>query len=175
MGIKALNLEAIERYVSKKDHDYRPDGKHLPGATTFLLGTIDSIQLAALRDDLASYTEDGGMRVRGADNDLLACRMALRGWEGFDAKFECQETFIRGHKWMLATEDCVRKIPFEIMREIGGHVKVQNQFDEDEEKNSDSASSPSTSTQNETAPDAQPQANDDGDATPKGKSPPKAE
>lgn len=164
MGIRALNLEAIDRFVSPSDPDYRPNGKHLPGATVFLLGTIDSIQLSALKDGLASYTEDGGMQLRSADNDLLAARLALRGWENFDADFMAEETYIRGHKWMMAAEECVRRIPLDTLREIGARVKTQNSIGEELGKNSDSASSQSNSTPTETVEDAPSGTNAGGDA-----------
>lgn len=175
MAIKALNLDAQHRFVSKTDPDYDPDGNHGPNATVFLLGTLDSIQVGILQDEMTTFRQGSGMTINNGENSILAARMALQGWENFEGTFESKKETLRRTPYVMATTDTVRQIPFPVVEEIADFVRSGNTIDEDTEKNSVSASSPSSlSEASETAEPAPSEQSNDGGAKPKGKSTTKA-
>jgi hypothetical protein len=168
MGIKALSLTAIERYVSPLDAGYQavctnqaeldswdaskakskgerptPKRKHDENATVFLLGTLSSLVMSMLADDVASFRDEGAMTIRLADTDVMAARLGIRGWENFfdDAGnpvvFETESVVIRGRKFDIVAEDLAARIPIPVLRGIGQHVKQQNSIDSVTAKNSD--------------------------------------
>lgn len=172
MGIKALSLTAVERYVSPLDPGYnktcinqdevdawgkskaknkgdrpQPKFQHAEGATVWLIGTLNSIVMSMLADDLASFGAEGAMVIRNADNDVLAARIGLKGWENFtdDAgnpvPFETETLVFRGHKVEALTSELAELIPIPVLRQIGQEVKRLNSLDSVQVKNSDSASS----------------------------------
>lgn len=186
MGIRSLSLTAVERYVSPfdpgynaictnqaeidswdkskaKNKDARPEPKyqHAEGATVWLLGTMSSVVMSILADDVASFGEEGAMVLRSSDNDLLAARLGLRGWENYtdddgnQIAFETESVVLRGRRFDVVTEELISGIPIPVLRQIGQQVKKSNSVDAVMAKNSDSASSPSISSENGTVPPAQ--------------------
>jgi hypothetical protein len=182
MGIKALSLTAIEKFVSPHDPGYEAVLKnqaeldawlkskaknkgpqpelvyaHSPDATVWHLGTLSSLLMSVLQDDVASFREEGAMTIRMADNDLLAARLALRGWDNFEdddgnpVPFTTELINLRGRKYEALSEELTSRIPIPVLRSIGQHAKLQNSLTSIQAKNSVSASSPSTSTESETA------------------------
>lgn len=171
MGIKALKFTSVDRYVSDldsgknatvtnqadidswkkskaKDRGPEPEPKfeHSPEATVWLLGTLDSITMAALSDDLTSIGAEGGLVLRNADNDITAARLGIKGWENWNDDdgnplvFKTEELVVRGRKVDALTEELVEMIPIPVLRELGREIKRRNSMDMVEAKNSVSAS-----------------------------------
>lgn len=185
MGIKALSMTAIERFVSPFDPGHRaictnqdaidawdkskaknkgdrpePEFRNSPESTFWHLGTLSSLAMSILQDEAALFSEEGSVSLRMADNDVLAARMAIRGWDNFDDEdgpvaFETETVKLRGRKFEVLTEALAARIPIPVLRSIGQHAKQQNSLDAIQAKNSDSASSPSNSSESVTVAPAQ--------------------
>lgn len=189
MGIKALNPALTERYVSEADPGHnailknkheiekwqadadkgkdvgpRPEEvwEHDPKSTFWLIGTVDSLLMADLSDELISNGGSNGLTLKNADNDAWAARLALRGWENFTdddgdpIEFKREKVPFRGRMVMAVPEELARLIPLPVLREIGRQAKKANTLTGVQEKNSVSASSPARSIPNGTVDAAQP-------------------
>lgn len=165
MAIKTINLSSRVRHVPTEDPCYREDGKHLPGASVFILASLPAVHKTILSDTMSSYAEGGVLVMRPAENNLMAARMAIKGWENVDAVFEVRKEWVNGYELELVTLESINVIPRDIVSEIGRRVKQENQLSEEQEKNSVSASSDSNYSKNGTAELAQPEASSAGDAT----------
>lgn len=142
MGISALKLEGIEPFVSPLDDGYNAGPKdedgnptHSDKATKWLIGTLTSAQASVLADDMASFGAGGAMTIKRADNDILAARMALRGWENFELEFKQEDAEVRGREMKLLANDVADRIPLVILRQIGQKAKQTNTLTKAEEKN----------------------------------------
>jgi len=171
MGIRALNLTSLTPFVSEYDEGYnatvtnqldiddwnkskakdkglRPEPvyAHSPDATVWQIGTLSSMLMKDLSDDLASVGEGGSLTLRNADNDVLAARLGLRGWSNFTDEsgvalaFATEQVPFRGRRVEMLTEELTAMIPIPILREIGRKVKAANSLTAVQAKNSDSAS-----------------------------------
>lgn len=143
MGIKALKLDEVERFVSRHDEFYGSEGEdadgnpvHGEGATVWLIGTLTSLQASILADDMASFGQEGGMVLRNADNDVLAARMALRGFGNFEGpEFKSKTEVVRKSRMEMMTPDVAEVIPLVVLREIGQRAKAGNKLTKEEAKN----------------------------------------
>lgn len=166
MAILALDVSSTEPYVSDLDPDKNavllneadieawkkskaqdkgeqpePVYGHGPKATIWKIGALDGICMANLSDDLTSVGQGGNLVLRNAHSDVLAARLALKGWENFkiggkDVEFATETINLNGYKYEAVTEEVAGLIPLPVMREIGRKAKESNTVSGVQEKNS---------------------------------------
>jgi len=148
MAIMGLNTEATVRYVSDLDPCKKKDGTWKPGATVWVIGTLDSYTEGRIKDQLTNYDisedkDEPTVRINIHDAAIEACRFGIKGWEKFqddkgnEIKFETTTTFIKGRKYQVVKDSTLAQIPSEILMELYRVIKDKNSVSEDETKNSE--------------------------------------
>lgn len=130
------NQAAIDAAVAENKQAPEPEFEHDPKSTFWHIGAIDSIVMAALSDDLTSIGESGGLVIRSAESDVLAARLALKGWDNFDTKFTTETIKLKGFEYEGVSNEAIKTIPLPILRDIGRRAKVANTLDGIKAKNS---------------------------------------
>jgi hypothetical protein len=163
MGIAPLDPVSVEKFVSEYDPGHNkivknqeaidafnklsetartgktepaPEFAHDPSSTFWHIGSLDSILMSALSDDLTSIGEGGGLVIRSAESDVLAARLALKGWDNFATKFETETIKLKGFDYEGVSREAIKMIPLPILRDIGRRAKAANTLDGIKAKNS---------------------------------------
>lgn len=160
MAIRAINTAATKDHVSALDPAYRKDGNHLPEATIFKLGAMDSyikshvqskgtsfnIKDGADIESLKDKTEDEikEQMVFTADAYAMAMqtvRFCLKGLVNFtgpngkEVKFNTTKTRIGDKTYEVLSGDLLGMIPTEIILELYSEIDDLSNLSEEESKN----------------------------------------
>jgi hypothetical protein len=124
-----------------------------PGATKFILGTLDVFLMGQIYDNGSNVAQDSdtgeiAVRTRTNATNIDAVRYGLRGWERFpdttgnDIAFTAEDRIMGGRKYKAVPDALLNRLGIRLIRELGSKIKEASEVSQDEEKNSARQSSP---------------------------------
>jgi hypothetical protein len=142
MAIVGLRLDATEEYVSPNDGDKGTDK-----ATVFTLGTLSARVQTTLKDRSTRFTSDPN-----AENGVVAeflpftasydtVRCGVVGWSNFadgtgeEILFKASTGTIGGVKVQLVAEECMDRLPVDLIRELSDRINEINSMSETDSGN----------------------------------------
>jgi hypothetical protein len=136
-----IHKNQIQQHTSVYD-----DGEE---KTIFELGLIDHVTLARIIDsnvEVRQVEDSDGNEKRTIfhtdERTLLFVECGLKGWknfkdeEGNDIAFESEEKVILGIKNKVVKQDCLKRLPYKVLQELGMAIRNLNMIGEIERKNS---------------------------------------
>ncbi len=141
--IKGISLSETEERISKYDQG--------EPKTVWKIGVIDSITISEIRDKIVtseterlaavSTTQRTTMNVNAADVEYA--RYGLKGFTNFTdgagvpIKFKTEKRISGGRQIDVVTEEILSIIPFQVIEELAGYIRIRNVLSEGESKNLD--------------------------------------
>lgn len=150
MPIVGLSLEATRDYYSKHDPD-----RGSPQATKFVIRTLDSRVMAALRDkgttvmvDPTRPDDEVSTTINLNEVEFMTVQFGLEGWEnlvdenGQHIPFRTEGRRLGGKSYQVAHPDILCRVPGAVIKELAAEINRVNDLTEEEEKNSGGPSTP---------------------------------
>ncbi len=136
MAVKVMTLGQTKSYVWPKDPD-----KGNPKETVFEIGTLDVFVAAQIADG-SLFFRNGGSQFSSNAAAIERVRFGLKGVKGLVdehgkiVKLEFDERQVDGEAYQVVKDDFLRKLPLELIRDLGQEIADFNVVKPDEAKNS---------------------------------------
>jgi len=143
MAIKAMNLDAVTKFISKEDDDKDPTIFHLGALSSREAGhirdSVTSIKIKASEDGADTTEDDIETTIERAKMEFESVRLGVRkieNWQDGDGKvIEIKMVKRAGENRKTLPDSILDTIPLSIISELSARIMKSNEVTAEEAKN----------------------------------------